>query len=157
MARSFRSAASRCASADFTPFPLSAFGAMAEVVGEIDGVVVLVAAGGGALLSFGFEKKGGSSGDSRGQSNKRRSGETAPASPAYKEGGGGRFALPNKETTHDLSHDAAFNACRSWRARWIRSKIRRYPGRACSCPVLGLAQQRSAPCVAQARGLLSVY
>ena len=44
MARSFRSAASRCASADFTPFPLSAFGAMAEVV-------VLVAMGGGALLS----------------------------------------------------------------------------------------------------------
>ena len=38
IARSFRSAASRCASADFTPFPLSAFGAMAEVVGEIDGV-----------------------------------------------------------------------------------------------------------------------
>ena len=37
-ARSFRSAASRCASADFTPFPLSAFGAMAEVVGEVDGV-----------------------------------------------------------------------------------------------------------------------
>ena len=23
-----------------------------------------------------------------------------------------RFALPNKETTHDLSHDAAFDACR---------------------------------------------
>ena len=38
IARSFRSAASRCASADFTPFPLSAFGAMAEVVGEISGV-----------------------------------------------------------------------------------------------------------------------
>ena len=59
MARSFRSAASRCASTDFTPFPLSAFGAMAEVAGEIGGVVVLVATGGGALLSFGFEKKGG--------------------------------------------------------------------------------------------------
>ena len=38
IARSFRSAASRCASADFTPFPLSAFGAMAEVVGEVDGI-----------------------------------------------------------------------------------------------------------------------
>ena len=36
MACSFRSAASRCASADFTPFPLSAFGAMAEVVREIN-------------------------------------------------------------------------------------------------------------------------
>ena len=58
MARSFRSAASRCASADFTPFPLSAFGAMAEVVGEIDGVGGAGADGGGALLSFGFGKKG---------------------------------------------------------------------------------------------------
>ena len=28
-------------------------------MGEIDGVVVLVATGGGALLSFGFEKKEG--------------------------------------------------------------------------------------------------
>ena len=37
---------------------------------------------------------------------------TAPVSSAYKEGRGGRFALPNKETTHDLSHDAAFDACR---------------------------------------------
>ena len=51
MARSFRSAASRCASADFTPFPLSAFGAMAEVVGKVVGVVTLVAMRGGALLS----------------------------------------------------------------------------------------------------------
>ena len=38
MARSFRSAASRCASVDFTTFPLSAVGAMAEVVEEVDGV-----------------------------------------------------------------------------------------------------------------------
>ena len=38
---------------------------MAEVAGEIGGVVVLVATGGGALLSFGFEKKGGSGGDFR--------------------------------------------------------------------------------------------
>ena len=45
MARSFSSATSRCASTDFTPFPLSAFGAMAEVVGEIDCAVVLVAMG----------------------------------------------------------------------------------------------------------------
>ena len=51
IARSFRSAASRCASADFTPFPLSAFGAMAEVVEKVDGVVMLVAMGGGAPLS----------------------------------------------------------------------------------------------------------
>ena len=59
MARSFRSAASRYASADFTTFPLSAFGAMAEVVGEIDGVGGAGGDGGGALLSFGFGKKGG--------------------------------------------------------------------------------------------------
>ena len=46
MARSFRSASSRCASVDFTAFtaavfaafPFPAFGAMAEVVGENDGV-----------------------------------------------------------------------------------------------------------------------
>ena len=59
MARSFHSAASRCASADFTPFPLLAFGAMAEVAGEIGGVVVLVATGDGTLLSFGAEEEGG--------------------------------------------------------------------------------------------------
>ena len=46
IARSFRSAASRCASADFTPFPLLAFGAMAEVVEKVDGMVMLVAMGG---------------------------------------------------------------------------------------------------------------
>src|SRR4051812_10197404 len=59
--------------------------------------------------------------------------------------------------SHFLSHDAAINVCRSGRTRWIRRKIRRDPGRACPCPVLGLAQQRLAPCMAQARGLLSVY
>ena len=59
IARSFRSAASRCASADFTPFPLSAFGAMAEVVEKVDGVVILVAMGGAERCSLGFEKKGG--------------------------------------------------------------------------------------------------
>ena len=116
MARSFRRAVSRCASADFTPFPLSAFGAMAEVAGEIGGVVVLVATGGGALLSFGFGKKGRAAEIFRERSSNRRSGETAPVSPAYKEGGGGRFALPNKETTHNLSHDAAFDVCR-WGGR----------------------------------------
>ena len=58
---------------------------------------------------------------------------------------------------HDLSQDAAIDACRYGRTRWIRSVFGLDPGRACPCPVLGLAQQRSAPCVAQARGLLSVY
>ena len=109
MARSFRSAASRCASADFTPFPLSAFRAMAEVVEEADSVGGAGGDGGGALLSFGF-----------GKTRERRrfprlkqqlaNGRTAPVSSAYKEGGGGHSAFPNKETPHDLSHDAAFNA-----------------------------------------------
>ena len=157
MARSFRSAASRCASTDFTPFPLSAFGAMAEVVGEIDGVGGAGGNGGWSAALFQLQEEGESGGDLRNWSNNRRDGRTAPVSPAYKEGGGGRSVFPNKETTHDLSHDAAFNACRSGRAWWIQSKIRRNPGRVCPCPVLGLAQQRSAPCVAQARGLLSVY
>ena len=60
IARSFRSAASRCASADFTPFPLSAFGAMAEVVGEINGVGGAAGNGGrSASLSLSFVKKDG--------------------------------------------------------------------------------------------------
>ena len=59
IARSFHSAASRCASADFTPFPLSAFGAMAEVVGKVDGVVMLVAMGGGGALLSRLPEEGG--------------------------------------------------------------------------------------------------
>ena len=61
MARSFHRAASRCASTDLTPFPLSAFGAMAEVVGKVVGVVMLVAMRGGALLSR-LREEGGSGG-----------------------------------------------------------------------------------------------
>ena len=56
MARSFRSAASRYTSADFTPFPLSAFGAMAEVVGEVDGIG---GAGGDGGWSAALSQKGG--------------------------------------------------------------------------------------------------
>ena len=102
-------------------------------------MVAPVAMGGGALLSFGFEKKGGAAeifenGVTTGEMGK------LPLFPLLIKRVGGRFALPNKETTHDLSHDAAFSACRWGRARWIRSKIWRYPGRACPCPVLGLAQ-----------------
>ena len=59
MARSFRSAASRCASADFTPFPLSAFGAMAEVVGEIDGVGGAGGNGGRSAALFQLREEGG--------------------------------------------------------------------------------------------------
>ena len=62
MARSFRSAASRCASADFTPFPLSAFGAMAEVVREIDGVGGAGGDGGRSAALFQLWEEGGSGG-----------------------------------------------------------------------------------------------
>ena len=76
-------------------------------------MVMLVAMGGGALLSLGFEKKGGAAEVREDGVVATSEGErTAPVSSAYKEGGGIRFALLNKETTHDLSHDAAFNACR---------------------------------------------
>ena len=59
MARSFRSAASRCASADFTPFPLSAFGAVAEAVGEIDGVGGAGDDGGRSAALFRLWEEGG--------------------------------------------------------------------------------------------------
>ena len=70
-----------------------------------------MAMGGGALLSFGFGKKGGAAeifenGVTTGEMGK------LPLFPLLIKRGGGRFALPNKETTHDLSHDAAFDACR---------------------------------------------
>ena len=125
--------------------------------GRSTALMMLVAMGGGALLSLSFEKKGGAAEICEDEVATSEGGRTAPVSPTYKEGGGGRSVFPNIETTHNLSHDAAFDTCRSGRARWIRSKIRRDPGHVCPCPVLGLAQQRSAPCVAQARGLLSVY
>ena len=107
--------------------------------------------GGGALLSLRRGER------RRFWSSNQRDGRPPPFPLLMKREGGERYAFPNKETTHDLSHDAAFDACSSRKARWIRSKIRRNPGRACPCPVLGLAQQRSAQCVAQAKGLLSVY
>ena len=59
IARSFRSAASCCASVDFTTFPLSALGAMAEVVEEVDGVGGAGGDGGrGAALSQLWEDEG---------------------------------------------------------------------------------------------------
>ena len=62
IARSFRSAASRCASADFTPFPLSAFGAMAEVVGEVDGVGDAGGNGGRSAALSASRRRGGGGG-----------------------------------------------------------------------------------------------
>ena len=118
-------------------------------------LVVLVAMGGGALLSFRF-----------GKTRERRrfprlkqqpvNGRTTPVSPAYKEGG---VDVPpfriKKPPTISPTTPHSTRAVRG--GAWIRGEIRRNPGRACPCPVLGLAQQRSAPCMAQARGLLSVY
>ena len=108
---------------------------------------------GGALLSFSFGKKGGAAEVFEIGSSNRRMGELPLFPLLIRREGADVPPFPKKETTHDLSHNAAFDACRSRRARWIRSN----PGRACPCPVLGLAQQRSASCVAQARVLLSVY
>ena len=67
MARSFRSASSRCASVDFTAsaaaafvaFPFPGFGGMAEAVGEIDGAGGGSSDGGGALPSFNSASGGG--------------------------------------------------------------------------------------------------
>ena len=98
IARSFRSAASRCASADFTPFPLSAFGAMAEVVGEGDGVGDASGNGGRSAALSASRRKGGAAEVREDGVVATSEGErTAPVSSAYKEGRGGRFALPNKE------------------------------------------------------------
>ena len=98
IARSFRSAASRCASADFTPFPLSAFGAMAEVVGEVDGVGDAGGNGGRSAALSASRRRGGAAEVREDEVAATSEGErTAPVSSAYKEGRGGRFALPNKE------------------------------------------------------------
>ena len=59
MARSFRSAASRCASADFTTFPLSVFGAMTKVVGKIGGVGDAGGDGGRSAALFQLWEEGG--------------------------------------------------------------------------------------------------
>ena len=103
-------------------------------------MVMLVAMGGGALLSFSFGKKGGAAEISEIGVATGEMGELPLFPLLIKRGGSRRSVFPNKETTHDLSHDAAFDACRSRRARWIQSEIRCNPGHACPCPVLGLAQ-----------------
>ena len=64
IARSFDSATSRCASADFMPFPLSAFGAMAKVVGEIDGVGDAGGNGGRSAALSASRRRGRSGGGS---------------------------------------------------------------------------------------------
>ena len=67
MARSFRSASSRCASVYFTAFaaaafvafPFPGFGGMVEAVGEIDGAGGDDGDGSGMLLFFDFGSGGG--------------------------------------------------------------------------------------------------
>ena len=98
IARSFCSAASRCASADFMPFPLLPFGALAGVVEKVDGVVMLVAmGGGGALLSRLREEEGSDGVCEEGVAATSKGERTALVSSAYKEGRGGRFGFPNKQ------------------------------------------------------------
>ena len=84
-------------------------------------LVVPVAMGGGARLSFSFGKKVGAAEVFEIGNSNRRDGRTAPVYPAYKEGGGGRSVFPNKETTHDLSLNAAFDACRWGKAQWLEA------------------------------------
>ena len=74
-------------------------------------LVVLVAMGGGALLSLSFGKKGGAAEISEIGVATDGMGELPLFPLLIKREGGGRFALPNIEATHDLSHDAAFDAC----------------------------------------------
>ena len=161
IARSFRSAASRCASADFTPFPLSPFGAMAEVVEKVDGVVMLVAMGGRSALSRLREEGGAAEFLEDGVVATSEGERTAPVSSAYKEGRGGRFALPNKEpptisptTPHSTravrgergGYGARFGVAQSACARalswaWPNSARHRVwprPGGSCRCTRIGV-------------------
>ena len=84
-------------------------------------------------------------------------GGTAPVSPAYKEEEANVTLFPNKEPpTISPTTPRSTRAVTGGRGGYgVRFGITQ--ARACPCPVLGLAQQRSAPCMAQARGLLSVY
>ena len=127
--------------------------------GRSTALVVLVAMGGGALLSRLREEGWGGAAEVRedGVVATSEGERTAPVSSAYKEGRGGRFGLPLKQPptispTMPHSTRAVMGECGGYGTRFWRG-----PARVCPCPVLGLAQQRSAPCLAQARGLLSVY
>ena len=84
-------------------------------------------------------------------------GGTAPVSPAYKEEEANvtPFLIKELPTISPMTPRltrAVTGGCGGYGVRFSVDS-----GRVCPCPVLGLAQQRSAPCVAQARGLLSVY
>ena len=113
--------------------------------------------GGGALLSFSFGKKGGAAevfeiGIATGEMGElplfplliKREGSGVPSFQIKKP--------PTISPTMLHSTRAVTGGRGGYGARYGVD-----PTRACPYPVLGLAQQRSAPCVAQARGLLSVY
>ena len=82
----------------------------------------MAATGGGALLSFGL----GSGGERRSFLRKKpqvaKVGER-PLFPLLIKGRGERYAFLDLRIAHDLSHDAAIDACRYGRTRWIRSQI----------------------------------
>ncbi len=77
---------------------LSAFGAMAEVVGEVDGVGDAGGNGGRSAALSASRRRGGAAEVREDGVEATSEGErTAPVSSAYKEGRGGRFALSLKQ------------------------------------------------------------
>ena len=120
-------------------------------------MVVLVAMGGGALLSFSFGKKGEAAEISEIGVPTGEMGEL-PLFPLLIKGEGADVSSFRIKKPPTISPTTLHST------RAVRGKRGGYgvrygvdPARACPCTVLGLAQQRSASCVAQARGLLSVY
>ena len=82
---------------------------------------------------------------------------TAPASFAFKGEVGDVPHFPLKNRPRSLPRRRNRRVPLGRDAADVEGELRLAVGRACPCTVLGLAQQRLAPCVAQARGLLSVY
>ena len=129
--------------------------------GRTTALVMLVAMGGGALLSR-LREEGGSGGVcEEGVAASSEGEQTAPVSSAYKEGRGGRFALPNKEpptisptTPHSTravrgergGYGARFGVAQSACARalswaWPNSARHRVwprPGGSCRCTRIGV-------------------
>ena len=113
-------------------------------------MVMLVAIGGAERCSLSFEKKGGAAEFVKKEYQQPARGNELPLFPLLiKRDGADVSPFPIN------NHPRSPPRCRIQRVPlW---EIWRGPARMCPCPVLGLAQQRSAPCLAQARGLLSVY
>ena len=118
---------------------------------------MLVAMGGGALLSFSFGKKGGAVEISGIGATNGEMGEL-PLFPLLIKREGADVSPFRIMKPPTISPMMPHSTCAIGGGRGgygVRSGITQ--ARVCPCPVLGLAQQRSAPCVAQARGLLLVY